>query len=103
MRISDWSSDVCSSDLIMLTEQTAKTMFGDADPMGKVITHYGNDTTSYTVTGIIANVPENSQLQFDGLLSFNTLFTPDMANNWGGNWLNTYLERSEERRGGKEW
>ncbi|MDB5024721.1 MAG: yknZ 7 [Mucilaginibacter sp.] len=77
---------------VMLTQETAKKLFGDADPIRKVITHYGDDTTSYTVTGIVANVPKNSQLQFDGLFSFSTIYQPWMATNWGGNWLNTYFE-----------
>ncbi|HMG06905.1 MAG TPA: ABC transporter permease, partial [Mucilaginibacter sp.] len=36
---------------VLLTEQTAKKIFGNVDPMGKTITHYGGDTTSYAVTG----------------------------------------------------
>ncbi|MGZ3763989.1 MAG: ABC transporter permease [Mucilaginibacter sp.] len=76
----------------MLTEETAKRMFGDADPIGKVITHYGDDTVTYAVTGIIANVPKNSQLQFDALFSFSSIYKPWMFTNWGGNWLNTYLD-----------
>jgi putative ABC transport system permease protein len=76
----------------MLTQTTAKKLFGDADPIGKVITHYGDDTVTFTVTGILADVPKNSQLQFDGLFSFSSIFKPWMFTNWGGNWLNTYLE-----------
>jgi len=77
---------------VLLTEETAKKLFGDADPMGKIITHYGTDTNTFTVTGIIANAPKNSQLQFDGLFSFTSIYKPWMINNWGSNWLNTYLE-----------
>jgi putative ABC transport system permease protein len=76
----------------MLTEETAKKLFGDADPIGKVITHYGDDTTTFAVTGIIANVPKNSQLQFDALFSFSSIYKPWMFTNWGGNWLNTYMD-----------
>src|ERR1700744_2489822 len=76
----------------LLTEETAKKMFGDADPIGKTITHYGNDTVTFAVTGIVANPPKNSQLQFDALFSFSTIYKPMMFTNWGGNWLNTYLE-----------
>ena len=75
----------------VLTESAARNLFGNEDPMGKTITHYGSDTTSFKITGIAADVPENSQLQFDALFSFNTFFRPWM-NSWGGNWLNTYLE-----------
>jgi putative ABC transport system permease protein len=76
----------------MLTEETAKKLFGDANPIGKIINHYGDDTTSFTVTGIMANVPKNSQLQFDALFSFSSIYKPWMFSNWGGNWLNTYFE-----------
>jgi putative ABC transport system permease protein len=76
----------------VLTESTARKLFGNEDPMGKTITHYGSDTTSFKVTGIAADVPENSQLQFDALFSFNTYIRPKWMNMWGGNWLNTYFE-----------
>jgi len=76
----------------VITEETAKKLFGDADPIGKMITHYGDDTTSFAVTGVMADVPKNSQLQFDGLFSFSSVYKPWMFTNWGGNWLNTYLE-----------
>lgn len=79
---------------IVLTEETASKIFGNADPMGKTVTHYGGDTTAYTVTGIAANPPKNSQLQFDALLSFNTIINKRMSNNWGGNWLSTFLVMS---------
>lgn len=77
---------------IVLTQSTARKLFGDQDPMGQAIRHYSGDTVLYKVTGVLADVPENSQLQFDVLLSFNTFIRPDWDNNWGGNWLNTYFE-----------
>src|ERR1700749_1935718 len=76
----------------LITEETARRLFGDSDPMGKTITHYGDDTTTFAVTGIIADVPKNSQLQFDALFSFSTIIHPDMNKNWGGNWLDTFFE-----------
>jgi len=77
---------------MVLTESTARKLFGTADPIGKTITHFAGDTMSFTVTGIIKDVPSNSQLQFDAISSFSTFFQPWMTDNWGGNWLNTYLE-----------
>lgn len=76
---------------VVLTEDAAKTIFGSTDAMGKTVTHYGGDTTSYIVTGIAANLPKNSHLQFDALFSFNTIMNKRMSENWGGNWLDTYL------------
>jgi putative ABC transport system permease protein len=76
----------------VITEETAKKLFGDADPIGKTITHYGDDTTSFAVTGVIADAPKNSQLQFDAIFSFSSIYQKWMFTNWGGNWLNTYLQ-----------
>jgi len=75
----------------VITATTAKQLFGNDDPIGKVITHYGTDTTSFTVTGVMADIPKNSQLQFDAAFSFSSIYKPWMFSNWGGNWLNTYL------------
>lgn len=79
---------------IVLTRKGAKNIFGDTDPMGKVVNHFGNDTLTLKVTGIMEDVPANSHLQFDALISFNTIAKPDFMKNWGGNWLVTYLEFS---------
>ncbi|GAB3926777.1 ABC transporter permease [Mucilaginibacter myungsuensis] len=75
----------------IVTAETAKKLFGDADPMGKTITHYGGDTTLFTITGVMQNVPKNSQLQFDGLFNFRTIYQSWMGS-WSGNWLDTYFE-----------
>ena len=56
---------------LMLSERAAKKYFNGADPMGKIITRNGNE--SYEVTGIFEDVPENSHVKFDFLLSYETL------------------------------
>jgi putative ABC transport system permease protein len=76
----------------VLTEAAARKLFGTEDPVGKTISHFGGDTTIFKITGVLKNLPDNSQFQFDALLSFNTIMRPEWLNNWGGNWLNTYLE-----------
>lgn len=76
----------------VLTETGAEKIFGKEDPIGKTVTHYAGDTISFVVTGILEDIPENSQMQFDALFSFNSIYQPDWMNNWGGNWLNTYFE-----------
>ncbi|HMH23124.1 MAG TPA: ABC transporter permease [Puia sp.] len=77
---------------IVLTESAARTLFGNADPIGKTLSHFGKDTLLFTVTGILKDVPANSQLQFDALQSFNTVYKPNWMNRWGENWVNTYVE-----------
>ena len=80
---------------VVLSEESAAKIFGNVDALGKIITVYGGDTTRFTVTGILENVPKTSHLQFDGLFSFNTIIQPDNIENWGRNWLVTYLELSK--------
>jgi len=77
---------------IVLTQTAAQNIFGKQDPMDKSLVNYDRDTTALVVTGILKDVPANSQIQFDALIPFSTIARPDWMNNWGGNWLNTYLE-----------
>jgi putative ABC transport system permease protein len=77
---------------IVLTRATAEKFFGKEDPMGKTLVSYEHDTSSLVVTGVLENVLPNSQIQFDALVPFSTISQPEWMDNWGGNWLNTYLE-----------
>jgi putative ABC transport system permease protein len=80
----------------VLCKSSAASMFGTIDPIGKSVIHYGNDTLTFKVTGIMEDVPANSHLQFNGLFSFSTITGPDNMNNWGGNWLITYLDLARD-------
>jgi len=77
---------------IVLTQSAARTLFGDVDPIGKTVSHFGEDTLLLTVTGILKDVPGNSQFQFNALVSFHTLYKPDWMDKWSDHWVNTYLE-----------
>lgn len=52
---------------LVLTEETARKLFADADPMGQTVRF---DTLDYMVTGIAKDVPHLSHLRFDALISF---------------------------------
>ena len=56
---------------VVLTEATARRYFGDRDPLGQTLTL--NDSSVLRVTGVIADVPPNSHLQFDAFVSLITL------------------------------
>lgn len=58
---------------MVLTERVAQKYFGTEDPLGKTLTL--DDAQTLTVTGILSNVPTNSHLQFDILISAATLGT----------------------------
>jgi putative ABC transport system permease protein len=77
---------------IVLTESAARTLFGNADPVGKTVSHFGQDTLLFTVTGILKDVPANSQFQFDALQSFNSIYKPIWMDRWGELGVNTYVE-----------
>ena len=66
-------------DSAIITERTATKYFGNEDPLGKTIT--ANNNTKFSVTGVIANVPSNSTLEFDILVSVR-LFGEEKLNSW---------------------
>ncbi len=78
---------------IVLTRSLAENLFGDArKAVGKVIefsNHFPN-----TVTGVIADVPANSHLQFKALRSFPNQYT----SGWQNSNLYTYLLLTEGSR-----
>ena len=53
-------------DSIVITEETASRLFGEADPIGKVITLPPD--RSIQITGVIKNVPKNSHFLFNGIV-----------------------------------
>lgn len=55
---------------IVLTEAIAQKIFGEEDPLGKVLTVMGD--RDFTVTGISGNVPSNSHFHFDFIVSYLT-------------------------------
>jgi putative ABC transport system permease protein len=67
---------------VVLTESFAEKYFGKNNPIGKTIRY--NRKTDLTVTGIMKNIPENSHLQFDMVVSMSaakTFFWGDFLEN----------------------
>ncbi|HEY5919735.1 MAG TPA: ABC transporter permease [Chryseolinea sp.] len=56
---------------VMISESQAKVYFGNDDPMGKVV--YFNERLPFTITGVFKDIPNNSSLDFDFLLSWSTM------------------------------
>jgi len=80
---------------VLLTESTAQKLFGTTNVLGKTIMHYGDargDTINFAITGVLKDVPKNSQMQFDAIYSLSSNFKPADLQQWGGNWLDTYIE-----------
>ncbi|HVX52727.1 MAG TPA: ABC transporter permease, partial [Chitinophagaceae bacterium] len=72
---------------VVFSEEVAKKLFGNVNPVGKVIT--ADDTLQLTVTGVLEHVPSNSSIQPFVLLPTAILEgNPDFRN--GANWYNTF-------------
>lgn len=55
---------------IIITEKFAKEYFGTTGAVGKTIDiHIGKGTQNFNVTGIIKDIPSNSSMQFNGIIS----------------------------------
>jgi len=64
-----------NADGVLITQEIATKYFGTEDPMGKVILK--DNKESVVVTGVLANVPANSHLQFDIILPMASLARTD--------------------------
>ncbi|MHA4842592.1 ABC transporter permease [Flavitalea antarctica] len=78
---------------IVLTEAAAKKYFGNSDPMGKTLLITGR-AQAVTVTGIMKDMPENSLIKEDVVVSMSTLtqkFNPGLDDQWGNYGSSTYI------------
>jgi len=74
---------------VVLTKSTAEKIFGDEDPMNKMI-RIGNRDTDYKITGIIEDIPPNTHFNASGISSFMTNPRAD-EDEWLSNSFNTYV------------
>jgi putative ABC transport system permease protein len=75
---------------IVLSRQAVKRYFGTEDPIGKRL-RIENDSTYYTVTGIMEDVPENSHMHFDMVGSLSTYDWIVSNERWVANFIYTYV------------
>jgi len=79
---------------IVLTETSALKYFGNEDPIGKSLTI--NNDFDVVVTGIIEDIPENSSIRFDFLVSMETAGAINMRmDDWSDNNQATFLLLSD--------
>ncbi|MBU2552979.1 MAG: ABC transporter permease [Bacteroidetes bacterium] len=75
---------------IILTESVAKKIFGNENPIGKIVTL--DNSRKLKVTAILEDLPDNSTFNFSALISLLTFesYGVDMGK-WGNNWYDTYI------------
>jgi putative ABC transport system permease protein len=80
---------------IVITESTAKALFGDEDPIEKVIRL--DDRGDLKVTGVLKDVPKNSTFQFDCLVPWAmnvemNSWVKESKENWGNYSFQVFVE-----------
>ncbi|MEM1134745.1 MAG: ABC transporter permease [Bacteroidota bacterium] len=73
----------------VITQSTAEKYFGQENPIGQVLLK-GENKEIYQITGLMEDVPANSHLKFDALLSYKT-FPEEQFSSWGSWFPTTYL------------
>jgi putative ABC transport system permease protein len=76
---------------VVITENIANKYFGEEEPVGKTLTIEG--TENVVVSGVIKNIPSQSHIQFDFLVSFENIYASHMyGTKWGDFNFNTYVQ-----------
>jgi len=73
---------------MVLTKSTAKKFFGNKSCVGKTLENASGEI--YKITAVIEDVPKNSHILFNVLISRSSL-PADFANNWGSFGFYTYV------------
>lgn len=93
------SSALSNANTAVMTESTAKKYFGHDDPIGKLIRlggPNGEAPKTYEVTGLVADTPDNSYIEFDMLLSTKGFPIERMYWSWVWTQLETYVRLSPQ-------
>ncbi len=77
---------------IVITETLAKSLFGKTNVIGQQmqVNRYG-EFENFSVSGVLKTLPDNSHLQFDGIIPMQSIKMKSWMNTWDANWVNTYL------------
>ncbi len=85
----DPESALISPSSMVVTQTVAARYFGSEDPLGKNLMI--NNRFPFTVTGVIADIPDNSSLRFDFLIPLEFLQSIGAPMHWGAFGYDTYL------------
>jgi len=80
---------------IVISESLARSLFGDEDPINKIIRI--DNEGDLAVTGIVADIPSNSSFDFELLIPWKyrekvNEWVRDNTDNWGNNSFQVFLE-----------
>ncbi|MGD9345300.1 MAG: ABC transporter permease [Candidatus Aminicenantes bacterium] len=82
---------------VVLTRENANRYFGTGDALGKSLTfEWEGEPVDFKVTGILEEVPQNSHIHFDMLISLASVPEEEFGDDWRSNYLYTYVLVSEK-------
>ena len=84
---------------MVITEATAKALFGDADPVNQVVRV--NNAHDLKITGVLKDIPKNSSFQFDFLMPYSfweqsSPWVKDNTDNWGNYSFQAFVELDDK-------
>ena len=80
---------------IVITERIAEKYFPNENPIGEVLVLNDDKEQAYQVTGVMENIPEQSNFDFDFFMSMSTLADADTNTTWVSNNYYTYVTLAE--------
>lgn len=93
------SADNALNDLsnIVISQNMAKAIFGNEDPMNKTLQiKLNNVWTNFIVSGIISDFPDNSSIQYDGLIRIeNSGDYADNKNEWNNQQHSVFIQLAD--------
>jgi putative ABC transport system permease protein len=66
---------------VVISERLAKKYFDEVDPLNKTLVY--NKTTDLIVTGVMQDIPDNTDFPFEMLISYSTIKSEDLKSGWG--------------------
>ncbi len=82
LKVGDKSRILHDPDAIIFSQNMAKKIFGDEDPIGKYITITTRQQKVYTVKGILESIPSNSSMVFDFIIPDHSMQYSRMGGNF---------------------
>ena len=85
------SADQALQDIksIVLSQSTAKALFGDADPLGKIVRF---NADNLKVTAVYKDLPRNSSFRFDYITTFSAFASGGWVKAATTNWNHTFFK-----------
>ena len=87
-KLGDPKTALSAPNTLVLSATMAKKYFGNENPIGKTIS--ANGRTELTVSGVFEDIPDNSHINFNGLISFHTFFSRPFRPNSAWLWPEFY-------------